>query len=151
MVIGSQRRTIAQKQFVVEASHRRVWDLLATVVYQLLPLEKVDIVNADSFHAVMKMGIGFIKFPLDVQGKIVDTARPSSYGCAMLVKRGPIKVGVKVVITLRAVDESKTEVFCIAMEEGKRTIMGWVLREPQRKFALNMFDSIAARLQRLCS
>lgn len=151
MVIGPPRRTIAQRQFVVGASQRRVWSLLAAVIFQQLPLEKVDIVGLDSFNAVLKWRIGFISFPFHVEGKLVDVSRPSSYGCVILVKRGPMRLGVKVAITLRTVDESKAEVFCTAIEEGKRTIMGWVLRGQQRNFALNMFDSIGVRLQQLCS
>jgi len=144
-------RTIARKQFVVGATQPRVWDLLAMATYQQLPLEQVDITSLDSFHAVLRWGIGFIRLPFYVEGKLVDTSRPNSYGCVILVKRGPIQVGVKVVMLLRAVDESQTEVFCTATEEGKGTLMGLVLRRLQRNFALKMFDSIGARLQRLCS
>lgn len=144
-------RTIAQRQFVVWAGQPRVWDLLAMVTYQQLPLEQVDIVSLNRFHAVLRWGIGFIRVPFYVEGKLVDTSRPNSYGCVILVKKGPIQVAVKVIMLLRAVGESQTEVFCTATEEGKRTLMGLVLRRLERSFALRTFDSIGARLQRLCS
>lgn len=151
MAIDFSRRTIAKRQFVVGDSQGRVWDLLATLIFQQLPLEKVDIVGLNSFNAVLRWSIGFISFQFRVEGKLVDVSRPNSYGCVMLVKRKPIRLGVKVAILLKMVDASKTEVFCIATEDGKRTIMGWVLGRQQRNFALNMFDSIGARLQQLCS
>jgi hypothetical protein len=144
-------QTIAQRHFVVGAAQTRVWDLLAMVTYQELPLEQVDIVSLDRFRALLRWRAGFIHFPFYVEGKLVDTFRPESYGCVIFVKKGPIQVGVKVVMLLRAVNESQTEVFCVVTEEGKRTLMSLVLRGLQRKFALKMFDSIGARLQRLCS
>ena len=151
MDISPQGRIIAQRQFVVRTSQEKVWDLLATVTYQQLPLERVNLVSLDTFRAVLRWGVGFMRIPFYVEGRIVDTFRPNSYGCVIFVKRGPVQFGLKVAMILRGVDESKTEVFCIAMEEGKRTVLGWALRGPQRKFTLKIFDSIGARLQRLCS
>lgn len=146
----SPPRIVAQKQFVVEASPPRVWDLLGTVVYQSLPLEKVDIVSTDSFRAVLKWPMGFVTVPFDVKGKLVGMSRPASFGSVICVKWGLVRLGVKVNFTLKPVAESKTEVLCTAMEEGKRTVMGWILSGQQRSFAGSMFDSIRARLQQLC-
>jgi carbon monoxide dehydrogenase subunit G len=149
LVIAPQERTLAQKRFVVAAPQRRVWGLLAKVTYQQLPLEKVEILGFDGFRAVLKWRIGFLSLSFNVAGKIVDVVEPSSYGCVILVKKGPIQAGVRVVMTLKAVDEAKTEVLCTAREEAKRNIRGWVLRGQQRNFALSTFDSIAARIHRL--
>jgi carbon monoxide dehydrogenase subunit G len=151
MDVVSSGQTIAQKQFAVRAPQPRVWDLLSMVTYQELPLEQVDIVSLDQFRAVLRWGIGFLHLPFYVEGKLVETLRPESYGCVILVKGGPIQIDVKVTMKLRTVDENQTEVFCVAKEEGKGTLMGLVLRRLQRNFALKMFDSIGARLQRLCS
>lgn len=146
----SPPRIIAQKHFVVEASPPRVWDLLGTVVYQSLPLEKVDIVTTDSFRAVLKWPMGFITVPFDVKGKLVGMSRPGSFGSVMSVKWGLVQLGVNVNFALKPVPEGKTEVVCTATEEGGRTIMGWILSGQQRSFAGSMFDSIRARLQQLC-
>ena len=145
------RRKIAERQFVVGATQSRVWDLLAMVTYQQLPLEQVDIVSLDSFRAVLRWGVRSIRFPFYVEGKLTDTSRPNSYGCVILLKKGPIQVGVKVTMILRALEGNQTEVCCTAMEEGKSTLVGLVLRPLQQNFAQKMFDSIGARLQRLCS
>lgn len=144
-------RTIAQRQFVVWAGQPRVWDLLAMVTYQQLPFEQVDIVSLNRFYAVWRWGIGFIRFPFYVEGKLVDTSRPNSYGCVILVRKGPIRASIKVIMLLRAIGEGQTEVSCTATEEGKKTLVGVVLRRFERGFALRTFDSIGARLQRLCS
>jgi len=151
MDVGPPRRTVAQRQFLIGATQPRVWDLLAMVTYQQLPLEQVNIVNLDRFYAVLRWRAGIIRISFDVEGKLVDTSRPTSYGCVLRIKRGPIQIGVRVNLVLREIQEGHTEVFCTAVEEGERTLMGLVLRRLQRNFALKMFDSIGARLQRLCS
>ena len=145
------RGTIAQRQFVIGANAARVWDLLATVTYQQLPLEQVDIVSLDTFRAVLRWGSGFIRFSFHVEGKLVDTIRPHSYGCVLRVKKGPIQIGVRVTLALREIHEGNTEVFCTAVEERKGALTGLVLRRLQRNLALKMFDSIGARLEWLCS
>ncbi len=144
-------RMFAQRQFTVRASQPRVWDLLATVIYQELPLEQVDIVSLDRFRALLTWRAGFIHLPLYVEGKLVDTLRPESYGCVLSVRRGPIQMGVKVAMRLKALDQDRTEVLCSATLEGKERLMGLVLGGLRRSFALKMFDSIAARLEWLCS
>ena len=151
MDVVSSGPIFAQRQFIVGAPQTRVWDLLAMVTYQELPLEQVDIVSLDRFRALLRWDAGFIHVPLHAEGKLLETFRPESYGCAISVKRGPIQLGVKVTMKLRAVDNNHTEVFCAAMEEGKGSLAGLVLRRLQRSFALKMFDAMEARLQRLCS
>ncbi len=150
MDVVSSRQTIVQKSFFVGASQIKVWDLLAMVTYQELPFEQVDIVSLDRFRAVLRWKAGFIHFPFYVEGKLENTLRPESYGCVISVRRGPIRVGVKVTMKLRVVDNGRTEVSCAAVEEGRRTLMGQVLKPFQRNFAQKMFDSIAERIQRLC-
>jgi hypothetical protein len=142
---------IAERRFVLGASQKRVWDLLAMVIFQQLPLERVDIVGLDSFNAVLRWGVGFIKVPFRVEGKLVDVAKPTSYGCLITVKRGPVRLGVRVGIAVKAVDENKSEVICTAMEEEKGTLLGRLLSGQQRAFALKTFDSIGGRLEELCS
>lgn len=152
MVISSSGGIIAQRQFVIVTSIQRVWDLLVRIMYQQLPLEKVDIESLDSFKAVLKLKKGFITFPFYVEGKLVDVTLLRSYGCLILLKRGPIRFGIKVTVELRTVDESKVEVsYKAMMKDGNRGIIMWLLRGQIRKFTLNMFNSIGVHLQQLCS
>ncbi len=147
---GSDRRPIAERRFLIAAAPPRVWDLLAMVTYQELPVEQVDIVSLDTFRAVLRWQAAGIRIPFRVEGKLVDTFRPDSYGCIIKVTKGPAHVGVKVTLSLKPSDQSRTELFCTAVEEGRTTFAGIVLRGFQRNFALKMFDAIGARLQRLC-
>jgi len=151
MDVASPGRVFAQSRFEVQADQPKVWDLLAMVIYQELPLEQVDIVSLDRFRARLVWRLGFIRFPLFVEGELVDTLRPESYGCVLSVRRGPVRIGVRVTLKLRAVGKDLTEVSCTAVEDGKGSLLGPVLRRFQRDFARKTFDSIRGRIQRLCS
>lgn len=149
--IKSGMSTFAERRFVVTAPQTRVWDLLATVVHQTLPLEKVDIVSLDRFRAVLNWRLGPLRLPFDVEGTLADISRPMSYGCLMKLYKGPVSASLKVVITLRSTKESATEVSCFASQEGNPSLASWLFKGLQRAFVLKTFDSIDSRLQRLCS
>jgi len=151
MVLGDSRRVIAKTNFVVEASKQKVWDLLAPVIFQQLPLEQVDITGLDTFKAILRWRLGFLSLPFYVKGKMVDVFDPDSLGCVLSVKRGPIRMRVKVGISLQTTDGNRVEIKCIAFQEGKKTIIGWGLRKQQRSLAMNLFNSIGVRLQEICS
>ena len=151
MGLNPPAKTLAQNQFVLESSPEEVWDLLASVIFQQMPLERVDILDLDSFNAVLKWRPGFFNLPLDVRGELRDVSRPDSLGCSILIKMGPVKLGVTTSMTLREIEGGKVEVLCEAVEEGGSAFMGRIMRGQQRKFALKMFDSIEERLRQLCS
>jgi hypothetical protein len=151
MAVDASARTIAQKRFVLESSPENIWDLLATVIFQQLPLEQVDILGVDKFNAVLRWGTGIFSIPFDVQGKLIEVSRPDSLGCVILVKKGPVRFGLKVTMTVMAVDGARAEVRCTAVPEGERTIAGRLMDGRQKQFTLRMFDSIEKRLQQLCS
>ena len=142
---------IVHRQFVIEASQQRVWDLLGRTVYRCLPLEKMNAVSETTAYAVLRLRLAFISLPLNVKVELVDISPPSSLGSKIWVKKRVIKlVALKVTFTLRPVDEGKTEVVCTAMEDGRRTMLGWLVRGQQRSFTEGMFDSIRARLEQFC-
>ncbi len=142
---------IVQRQFVIEASQQRVWDLLGRTVYGCLPLEKMNIVNETTAYAVLRWRLGFISLPLDLKLELVDISPPGLLGSKIWVKKQVIQlVALKVTFTLRPVNKGRTEVVCTAMEEGGGTILRWLLGGQQRSFTEGMFDSIRARLERFC-
>ena len=142
---------IVQRQFVIEASQQRVWDLLGRTIYRCLPLEKMNIVNETTAYAVLRWRLGFISLPLNLKLELVDISPPSLLGSKIWVKKRAIQLAsLKVEFTLRPIDKDKTEVICTGMEEDRGTIAGWLVRGQQRSFAEDMFDSIKARLEQFC-
>jgi hypothetical protein len=151
MGINPSRKIITQKRLVVKAPRRRVWDLLAKIIYQQLPMEKVDIIGFYSFKALLKLKIGFIVLPFNLEGNLAGSIAPSLYCCKITVKKGPIQLQMKVTIDLATVENNNTSVTCIATEDGVRTLYGWLLSGQERNFSNKMFESIGVRLQQICS
>ncbi len=151
MVVKCREETIAETSFVVDAPRKRVWDLLASVIFQQLPVEQVDIVSFDRFTAVLKWRLGFMSIPLRVEGKVVGTSRPTSYGCIIDAGKGPMRSRLRVLMALDDFGEDKTKVSCVAAREDGSSPIFWLVGRLQRDFAMQSFESIAARLRWLCS
>lgn len=150
-MIRTSKKSIAERQFVIDAPQKRVWDLLARAVYQSLPLEKIDIVNERTFFAELRWNLAFVGLRFHLKGEFVDISPPSFLGCMISVKKGIIQLDLRITFALRAVNRHKTEVVCIVAEDGKLKMLSrWVMRIPQRSFAGNVFNSIKARLERIC-
>ena len=141
---------IAKKQFAIEASQQRVWNLLGRVIYQCLPLEKMDIVDETTFYADLRWRLAFINIPLRLRGKFVDISPPSFLGCLLSVKKGIIQRELEVTFRLNPISQDKTEVTCMAEGEETRPPLKWIVKREQQRFAENVFDSIRARLEQLC-
>ncbi|MFC1987530.1 SRPBCC domain-containing protein [Chloroflexota bacterium] len=151
MVIAHMKTTTVQKQFVIEASHERVWDLVANVILQCLPLEKIDIISESAFNAVLRWKLGFVSLPMNLKGELVDISPPTSLTCMLRVEVAIMRLAVKVRIVLAPVSQGKkTEVVCTAQDAGTIAILRWVMGRQQQRFAGNTFDSIKKRLEQLC-
>ncbi|MBN2074554.1 MAG: hypothetical protein JW762_03285 [Dehalococcoidales bacterium] len=139
-----------ERKYVIKAFQTEVWDLMAGVIFQTLPLERVDLLSLNSFKAVLRWKLGFTDIPMNVSGQLVDVSRPDAYGCAIQVKKGPVSLGIHVRINLKDTGDGKTEIICSASEGERRTLAGQLLKGKQRSFAASIFDSIQIRLQELC-
>jgi carbon monoxide dehydrogenase subunit G len=150
MEVSRTGGTFIERKFVIKASSTKVWDLMAAVIFQTLPLESVEIVGLSSFKAVLRWKLAFISIPMNVSGKMVDVFRPSAYGCAIHVKKGPVGLGIRVGISLNDIDDNDTKITCTVAEDGKQSFVGCLLRGFQKSFAAKILDSIENRLQTLC-
>ena len=146
-------KSVAETRFVVEASQQRAWQVLPRVMYQCLPLEKMQIVDDRTFFADFRWALPFGGGPMfHLAGKFVDMSPPNSLTCILSVKKGIVQLSMKVLFGLRAVDEGKTEVACTVMEEGRETgaWLNRIMRGTQRRFTGKVLGSIKARLEQLC-
>jgi hypothetical protein len=141
---------LVQKQFVIKASQERVWNLLARTVFGVLPLEKMNLVNATTTYAVLRWRLAFVSVPLNIKIELQDVLSPSLFGSKISVNKSILHLTIRVRLVLRVVNDSETEVTCIALEEGKGTILGRLLRPQQRNFAMNIFDRIRQKLEQIC-
>ena len=81
---------IAQKQFTINAPPQTVWQLLPRVIYQCLPLEKMDIVDERTFYADLKW-LPFAGSTLHLKGKFVEISPPDFLSCTISVTKGIIR------------------------------------------------------------
>jgi hypothetical protein len=49
---------------------------MAGVIFQTLPLERVDLLGLNSFKAVLRWKLGFTDILMNVSGKLVNVSRP---------------------------------------------------------------------------
>ncbi len=138
-----------EKQFVLNAPQERVWGLLGGVIYQCLPVEKVDVINEWLFNAELKLRFGFTRIPLKLKVELTEINPPGSLGTKIRIRVGIVQFLMAVTFMLRQVNGDKTEVIGMAKDEGRQAISRWVLSKQRRDFAEKIFDSVEARLRQL--
>ena len=143
--MSNSETVIVQREFVLDTPQKRVWDLLGKVIYQCLPLEKVDVVNERLFYAELRWKIFLVSLKLHLKVEFVDILPPDIIACMISVKKGFIHLEPKVLFTLKPVNQQKTSLTCTAT--GDRTgILQWVMKKQQQRFAGNLFSLIGSRL-----
>lgn len=148
--MGIAKTLSAQSQFTVDAPQQRVWNLLGRVIYQCLPLEKMDVVNEKVLYAELRWKLAFVALRFHIRVEFVDISPPNLFVCLISVRKGIIQLSLRVIFALRPVNQQKTEVTCTAAEEGKAGMLQrWATRRQQQNFAENIFDSMKARLEQL--
>ena len=150
-MIGASNPLIAQREFTIDASQQRVWELLPRAIYQGLPLEKIDIVNERNFNAELRWNLIFIGLKFHLKGEFIEIIPPSFFGCILFVKKGIFQLGLKVTFELRSVNQKRTQIICEAMERKKRrgALLKWAMRIPEERLCGNAFQLIRARLEQI--
>ena len=141
---------LARSEYVLQASRQRVWDLLASTIIQCMPVEQMEIVDDSTFHALLKVKIGFVEIPFRLKVRAAEIDPIASLGTLVTVGKGRFQSSLKVGYLLAELGEERTAVTCTASEEGSSFLMR-LLRAEQRKFAKRMFDAIRDDLERNCS
>lgn len=80
---------LSEKTFEVKASRDRVWRLIGKVIFSSLPgLESVEILDENTFRALLKMKLFGLGIDLKLQGEMVDMLPPESFAVKLFIK-GP--------------------------------------------------------------
>lgn len=147
MGIGSVTTIVAPETFIIAANQQRVWRMLGGAIFQSLPLEQMNVVNQTTFYAILRWRLGFIDIPLDIKGKMVDVIDLHSLSSVIRVQKGIMNLGLKVTFILKPLGDNETEITCSAVEEEKRSVIGWIIARWERDFAEKIINSIGVRLQ----
>jgi carbon monoxide dehydrogenase subunit G len=143
---------IAEKNFVVAASRERVWRLIGKVIFGILPgLEKVEILDENSFRAILRMKVLGVRWSMKVRGEMMDVLPPEFFSVKLFIESpgGLFAMGQKVTLAMAIVDESQTEVACKAMAGSMGIPFRVLLLGQARRFARSTFEAIENRLKEL--
>ncbi|MDP2932230.1 MAG: SRPBCC domain-containing protein [Chloroflexota bacterium] len=140
---------IAERKFVVEATPQRIWDLLLRATLRLMPFEKCYIESDTEFNAVLKLGMAFIKVPMQVNIKIVDMTPPQTMITALKAKGmgGLAWINQKSTFVLTQAGENKTEVLCRLEAEEMAPLLRLFFIPRVKSFAGDAYKNLEERLK----
>lgn len=143
---------IAERNFVVSAARDRVWRLIGKVIFSSLPnMENVEILDENSFQALLRLKILGIGLNMKLKGEMVDMSPPESFGVRLALE-GPggfLRMNQKVNFVMIPVEKGKTSVSCKATAEKIGTFFRPFFLGQARHFAHSTFEAIQRRLQDL--
>jgi hypothetical protein len=137
---------IAENQFIVNNSPKRINDLLLRAILRCMPLERMRPVSAMKVNALLRMGIWFIKVPLDVEVE-VTSASPMVTLIKARGLKGIVWLNQKCTFILKPNGEEKTEVSCLMESEGMGILLRIFFLPAVKSFARNTFNNVEERLK----
>jgi carbon monoxide dehydrogenase subunit G len=139
---------IAERKFIINASRQRIWDLLLRATMRLMPFERCNIRSQTEFDAVLKMKVGPITLPMQVDMQIVDIIPPESLDTMLKAKGmgGIAWINQKSTFKLTEISEGKTEVDAKIFAEGMSALLKSFFLPMIRNFAENSYKLLEERL-----
>jgi len=141
---------IAEKQFIINSSQQRIWELLLKSVLRFMPFERMRPTSEKSVQALLRVKMGFISLPMDVDVEIVK-ASPPELLVTILNSRGMgglINLKQKATFKLIPKDEDKTTVDCKIVAEEIGIIVRMFLLWRVRAIAWDSFQGLEERLNK---
>jgi carbon monoxide dehydrogenase subunit G len=140
---------IGERKFIIDASRQRIWDLLLRATMRLMPFERCNIRSQTEFSAMLKMKVGPITLPMQVEMKIVDIVPPESLDTILKAKGmgGIAWINQKSTFKLTAIDGGKTEVDAKIFAEGMSPLIRLFFLPKVRSFAGDSYKLLEERLR----
>jgi len=139
---------IAEKKFIINSSQQRIWELLLKSVLRFMPFERMRPITEKSVRALLRVKMGFISLPMDVEVEIVEASAPELLVTVLNSKGmgGLINLKQRATFKLVPVDENKTEVDCNIVAEEMGIIVRIFLLWRVRTVARDSFQGLEERL-----
>jgi len=140
---------IGERKFIVDASRQRIWDLLLRATMRLMPFERCNIHSQTEFSALLRIKVGPIRLPMQVQINIVDIVPPESLNTILDAKGmgGVAWIKQKVTFRLSPVGENKTEVDSKTFTEGISPILKLLFLPIVKGFVVDSYKLLEERLR----
>lgn len=152
MVVSMAETLIAERKFVIEASQKRLWELIGGAILISLPgLGRMEVLDEVTWQALLRVKLGLLTLNMNLKAEMVDMSPPHALGVRLNArsKGGILRLNQKVTITFTPLDEAKTEVGCKAVAEDMGILFRLFTLGRARSFALVVFDNIQERLKYL--
>lgn len=149
MVVAVAETLIAEREFVIDASRERVWELIGGAILASLPgLSGMEVLDECNWQAVLRVRMGPLALNMDLKAEMVDISPPSTVGVRLAArsKGGILRLNQKVSVTFTEVGEAKTEVACKAIAENVGLFFRLFMLGRAKSFARLVFDNIQERL-----
>ena len=147
MAVNHEGPILAREEYTIGAARARVWDLLASIVIQSIPIEQMNVVNDSTITAILNFKVGFIEIPVPVRVDVADISPNESFTTLVTATKLGVKSVIRVVFALSTIDERQTGVTCSVIEESGNPLMR-VFRWQQRQFARSIFSAVREKLER---
>ncbi len=141
----------AETEFTVEATPKRIWDLLGRAIFDSLHgMEKVTIIDENNFNAELKTKAFGIPLTMYLRGEMTNTSPPTFLSVKLNAKSkwNLISLTQQINFTLDDAGEGKTKITCQAMAEDLNPLFRLVLLGQVKSQAKQIFASIEERLKR---
>jgi carbon monoxide dehydrogenase subunit G len=141
---------MAERKFIIASPQQRIWDLLIKAAFRTMPLEQVNPLNLTKITALLRVKIGFISLPMNVEVEIMDMSPPASMSILINARgmMGLVWLNQKSDLVLAPVGENATEVNGKVNVEGMSIFLRLFLLPAIKKFARDTFYSLEERLKK---
>jgi len=126
--------------------------LIGKVIFSSLPgLENMEILDENTFRALLRTQILAFRLTLKLKGEMVDMEPPNSFSVKLFLEGpgGLFKADQKVTFTMTPVEQGKTALTCKATVENMGFLPRLFLFGQAQSFARSTFEAIEKRLKEL--
>lgn len=143
---------IAERNFVVNAPRRRVWELLGPALLNSpIGLEKMEVLDESHVRAETRLKFGPIPITLHLLIVVLELLEPEKMVVVLNSKAlaGLVRLNQKMFFSLIAQSDNKTEVTIESIAQRSNPLLFWIMAKKAKTVAAMTLLGIEETLKRL--
>jgi hypothetical protein len=142
---------IVKKEYTIDASMERTWDLLGMMVFDSMKMEDMKVLDERNFKADLRVKAYGISLKMHLVGKMTDVVIPEKLVVEIKAKgfKDLLSLVLRITMALKAVDKDKTVMYCEATGEDLNFIFKYIAKSQVKAMSNDIFDSIAKGIKEL--
>jgi hypothetical protein len=143
---------IAERNFIVEAPQKRVWDLLGPALLNSpIGLERMEVLDENHVRAETRLRFASIPITLHLLVVVLELLEPERMVVALNSKAlaGLVCLDQKIVFSLRSKGDHETEVIIESIAERINPLVFWAMAKKAKSMAKTTLEGIEQTLKRL--